>query len=84
MIMATKQVIEALDSVDISILRHLQQDARLTIKEISREVNLSSTPVFERIKRMEREGFIKRYVTILDAEKMPRALWCSAVSNCLR
>lgn len=35
MIMATKQVIEALDNVDISILRHLQQDARLTIKEKS-------------------------------------------------
>ena len=79
MIMATKQVIEALDSVDISILRHLQQDARLTIKEISREVNLSSTPVFERIKRMEREGFIKRYVTILDAEKMHKGfvVFCS-------
>ena len=77
--MATKQVIEALDSVDISILRHLQQDARLTIKEISREVNLSSTPVFERIKRMEREGFIKRYVTILDAEKMHKGfvVFCS-------
>jgi len=67
--MATKQVIEALDSVDISILRCLQQDARLTIKEISREVNLSSTPVFERIKRMEREGFIKGYHAILDAKK---------------
>lgn len=79
MIMATKQVIEALDSVDITILRHLQQDARLTIKEISREVNLSSTPVFERIKRMEREGFIKRYVTILDAEKMHKGfvVFCS-------
>lgn len=79
MIMATKQVIEALDSVDISILKHLQQDARLTIKEISREVNLSSTPVFERIKRMEREGFIKRYVTILDAEKMHKGfvVFCS-------
>lgn len=79
MIMATKQVIEALDSVDISILRHLQQDARLTIKEISREVNLSSTPVFERIKRKEREGFIKRYVTILDAEKMHKGfvVFCS-------
>ena len=77
--MATKQVIESLDNVDIAILRCLQQDARLTIKEISREVNLSSTPVFERIKRMEREGFIKRYVTILDAEKMHKGfmVFCS-------
>lgn len=77
--MATKKFIESLDNVDISILRCLQQDARLTIKEISREVNLSSTPVFERIKRMEREGFIKRYVTILDAEKMHKGfvVFCS-------
>ena len=47
--MGNKQIIESLDSVDISILRCLQQDARLTIKEISREVNRSSTPVYERI-----------------------------------
>ena len=78
-IMGNKQIIESLDSVDISILRCLQQDARLTIKEISREVNLSSTPVYERIKRMEREGFIRRYVTILDAEKIHKGfiVFCS-------
>ena len=77
--MGNKQIIESLDSVDISILRCLQQDARLTIKEICREVNLSSTPVYERIKRMEREGFIRRYVTILDAEKIHKGfiVFCS-------
>ena len=74
-----KQIIEILDETDIKILRCLQQDARLTIKEISREVNLSSTPVFERIKRMEREGYIKRFVTILDAEKLHKGfvVFCS-------
>ena len=65
-----KAIIETLDETDIKILRCLQQNARLTIKEIAHEVMLSSTPVFERIKRMEREGFIKRYVTVLDAEKL--------------
>ncbi len=74
-----KTIIETLDDTDIKILRCLQQDARLTIKEISREVNLSSTPVFERIKRMEREGYIKRYVTVLDAEKLHKGfiVFCS-------
>lgn len=74
-----RQIIETLDETDIKILRCLQQDARLTIKEISREVSLSSTPVFERIKRMEREGYIKRYATILDAEKLHKGfvVFCS-------
>ncbi len=77
--MATKPLIEHLDGTDISILRCLQQNARLTIKEIATEVNLSSTPVFERIKRMEREGFIKKYVTVLDAEKLHKGfiVYCS-------
>lgn len=74
-----KSTIETLDATDISILRCLQQDARLTIKEISQAVSLSSTPVFERIKRMEREGYIKRYVTVLDAEKLHKGfiVFCS-------
>ena len=61
-----------LDSTDLAILRAIQSNARLTPKEIATMVHLSSTPVFERIKRMEREGIIKQYVTILDAEKLNR------------
>lgn len=68
--MPNKPVIDSLDETDIRILRCLQQNARLTIKEIASNVMLSTTPVFERIKRMEREGYIKRYATILDAEKL--------------
>ncbi len=51
----------------------------MTIKDLSREVNLSASPVFERIKRMEREGYIKRYVTVLDAEKLHKGfiVFCS-------
>ena len=77
--MATKSIIDTLDNTDIAILRCLQQDARLTIKEIAREVNLSTTPVFERIRRMERNGCIKRYVTVLDAEKLHKGfmVFCS-------
>ena len=77
--MASKTYTENLDSVDIQILRCLQQDARITIKDLSREVNLSASLVFERIKRMEREGYIKRYVTVLDAEKLHKGfiVFCS-------
>lgn len=77
--MPNKPVIESLDETDIRILRCLQQNARLTIKEIASKVMLSTTPVFERIKRMEREGYIKRYATILDAEKLHKGfiVFCS-------
>ncbi len=61
---------ERLDSVDIQILRTLQENARLTIKELAGRVNLSPTPVFERHKRLERGGYIKKYVAVLDAEKL--------------
>ena len=59
-----------LDAIDLKILRLLQEDARLTTKELAGRVNLSTTPVFERLKHLEREGFIKKYVAVLDAEKL--------------
>lgn len=63
---------ETLDKTDIKILSILQENSRLTIKEIASRVNLSVTPVFERIKRLENEGYIKKYVAILDADKLNR------------
>jgi Lrp/AsnC family leucine-responsive transcriptional regulator len=59
-----------LDKIDLNILRTLQENARLTTKELAASVNLSSTPVFERLKRLEREGYIKKYIAVLDAEKL--------------
>lgn len=59
-----------LDSTDIKILRYLQEDAKLTTKQLAAKVNLSTTPVFERLKRLESEGYIKKYVAVLDAEKL--------------
>lgn len=59
-----------LDSTDIKILRYLQEDAKLTTKQLAAKVNLSTTPVFERLKRLEGEGYIKKYVAVLDAEKL--------------
>lgn len=59
-----------LDETDLKILRILQEDARITTKELAAKVNLSTTPVFERLKRLERDGYIRKYVAILDAEKL--------------
>lgn len=61
---------EKLDDIDLLILRILQEDSNLTIKELAARSNLSTTPIFERQKRLEREGYIKRYVAVLDAEKL--------------
>lgn len=61
---------EKLDKVDLQILRTLQESARLTTKELAAQVSLSSTPVFERLKRLEREGYIKKYIAVLDADKL--------------
>lgn len=61
---------ETLDHTDLKLLKILQQNARLTTKELASQVNLSTTPVFERLKRLERKGYIKKYVAILDAEKL--------------
>ena len=61
---------EKLDKVDLQILRTLQENARLTTKELAARVSLSSTPVFERLKRLESGGYIKKYIAVLDAEKL--------------
>lgn len=61
---------ENLDATDIQILKILQEDSNMTIKEIAMKVNLSTTPVFERIRRLESQGYIKKYVAILDPEKL--------------
>ena len=63
-----------LDETDLYILRQLQQDARITIKDLAEKVHLSPTPVHERVKRMERSGVIKQYVALLDAAKVGKSL----------
>jgi DNA-binding Lrp family transcriptional regulator len=66
--------IPALDEADLSILRLLQQNAKITVKEISDQIHLSTTPVHERIKRMEQTGVIRQYVTLVDPAKVKKGL----------
>lgn len=63
---------EQLDDKDVQLLRLLQNNAKLTVKELAKEVNLSPSPAFERVKRLEQEGYVKRYAAVLDAEKLNR------------
>ncbi len=58
------------DATDRAILQLLQEDAFLTTKEIAARTRLTTTPVFERIKRLEREGYIARYTALLDRRKI--------------
>ena len=63
-----------LDSKDLSILNLLQQNARMTVKEIASAIHLSTTPVHERIKRLESSGVIKQYAALLDHTKVNKSL----------
>ena len=59
-----------IDSTDKLILALLQNDGKITFKEIASQLNLTTTPVYERIKRLERDGYIKSYKAILDRKKI--------------
>ena len=63
-----------LDRKDLEILKMLQQNARITIKEIAEKVHLSTTPVHERIRWMEEQGVIKQYTAIVNGAMVNRSL----------
>ena len=65
---------EILDETDLQILKTLQKNAKLTTKELADAVHLTPTPVFERQKRLEKKGYIKKYVAILDPDKLDQGL----------
>jgi len=64
----------SLDTKDLSILALLQQNARMAVKEVAEKIHLSTTPVHERIKRMEASGVIKQYATLVDHTKVKKGL----------
>jgi DNA-binding Lrp family transcriptional regulator len=59
-----------LDATDIALLKALQKDSNRTIKSLADELNRSTTPVFERIKKLEREGYIEGYSARLNPKKL--------------
>lgn len=68
-----------MDTVDHKILELLQRDAKLNIKEIASELKMTKTPIYERIKRLERDGIIEKYVAVVNRKKLPSSMlvFCS-------
>ena len=76
--MATK-----LDAIDIKILATLQKEGRITKLALAERVNLTPTPCWERLKRLEREGFVTRYLAEIDLAKFA-SLTTVLVEVCLK
>lgn len=66
--------VKALDRIDRNILVELQKDGRISNVELSKRVGLSPTPCLERVRRLEKHGYIKGYTAVLDPEKLGAAL----------
>jgi len=68
-----------LDDIDIRLLRLLQNDSKMNIKEIAARLNMTKTPIYERIKRYEREGIIEKFVAVVNRKKVSSAMvvFCS-------
>lgn len=64
----------SLDGKDLEILALLQDNARITVREIAERVHLTTTPVHERIRRLEESGVIRQYATLLDPAKLGKNL----------
>ncbi len=61
-----------LDNTDKKLLKLLQEDSKRTTKELSLKLDLSVTAVYERIKKLEREGIIEKYVVLLNRDKIQK------------
>jgi Lrp/AsnC family leucine-responsive transcriptional regulator len=68
--MSQQYTTDQLDSIDLDILRALQEDARLSTRQLAAKVHRSPTPVFERLRRLESQGYIDRYIAVLNADKL--------------
>ena len=65
---------EKLDEVDLKILRILQEDSKKTTKEIAKELNLTASPIYERIRRLEKKKYIKKYVALIDKKLVNQSI----------
>ena len=63
---------EKLDEIDLKIIRILQKDSKKTTKEIAELLNLTASPIYERIRKLEKRGVIKKYVALLDKKLIQR------------
>ncbi|MCD7901353.1 MAG: Lrp/AsnC family transcriptional regulator [Bacteroides sp.] len=70
---------QKLDKIDLDILHALQENAKINVKELSDKLHISKTPIYERIKRLENEGYITGYTAIIDRKKagLPLTVFCN-------
>mgnify|MGYP001603843121 CR=1 FL=1 len=70
-----------LDTIDISIIELLRNNSKLSTKEISKQVRMPITTVHNRIKKLEKEGIIKKYTVILDNKKLGKLISAYVLLN---
>lgn len=63
-----------IDEIDVQILDLLQRDGRMANASIAEQVGLTTSTVYERIKKLEKKGIIKRYVAIVDPQKLGKQI----------
>ena len=63
-----------MNKLDKKILEELQSDGRLSFTDLGKRVGLTTTPCIERVRKLEREGYIKGYTAVLNADKLERGL----------
>jgi Lrp/AsnC family leucine-responsive transcriptional regulator len=62
-----------MDAIDRDILRHLQEDGRMSNLDLARAIKLSPTPTLRRVRELERRGAIRGYRAIVDPEAVQRS-----------
>ncbi|MEQ8909820.1 MAG: Lrp/AsnC family transcriptional regulator [Vicingaceae bacterium] len=67
-----------IDDTDAKLLSLLQFDGRMTIKELAAKLEMSTTPIFERIKKLEKAGIIDHYAAVLNPDKLGKKLYAFA------
>jgi Lrp/AsnC family leucine-responsive transcriptional regulator len=72
---------DALDRIDRQILKRLQQDGRLPVTQLAQEVHLTVTPCYERVRRLEADGFISGYFAHLNAQRLGLGLMAYIAVN---
>jgi len=67
-------MVRQLDAIDRKLLNILQENSRITIRELSEKLHLSTTPIHERIKKLEKSGYIKKYCTAINPKLIGKNL----------
>ena len=63
-----------MDITDKKILEILQENAMMTAKEMAEKLSLTTTPIYERIKKLQKTGIIKKYIALLDADLLGKSI----------